>query len=90
MATQQPFMKVLVLGDTGRVGEHVAKQALNHGHSVTALIRNPEKLKSVPIHMTVIRGNVLDPESLSAAVDGQDALICAVGINSIGPTTPIQ
>jgi putative NADH-flavin reductase len=80
-------MKVLVLGATGEVGQHIVKQLLNRGHSVTALIRNPEKLKSVPTHMTVVRGDVLDWASLSAAVDGQDAVIYAVGTNSNGPTT---
>jgi|SRR5579863_1473450 len=80
-------MKVLVLGATGGVGQHVVKQLLSRGHNVTALIRNPEGLKSAPTNMKIIRGDVLDRRALSAAVDGQDAVIYAVGINSIGPTT---
>ena len=81
------FMNVLVLGATGGVGQHVVRYALSHGHKITALVRNPEKLKSAPTNIKSIQGDVLDRESLLKAVEGQDAVIYAVGTNSTGPTT---
>ncbi len=37
-------MKLLVLGASGRTGRLVVEQALAAGHTVTALVRSPEKL----------------------------------------------
>ena len=41
-------MKIAVLGATGPSGLQVVQEALERGHEVTAIVRNPEKLvKSV-------------------------------------------
>ena len=37
-------MNIIVFGATGTVGKQIIKQALEHGHSVTAFTRSPEKL----------------------------------------------
>lgn len=37
-------MKIAVLGATGQTGQHLVNQALQQGHSVTAVVRNPGKL----------------------------------------------
>src|SRR5205814_437893 len=37
-------MNLLVFGATGPTGQQVVKQALGHGHTVTAFVRNPETL----------------------------------------------
>ena len=37
-------MKVIIFGSTGATGQQVVKQALEHGHEVTAFARSPEKL----------------------------------------------
>lgn len=38
------FMKILLLGMTGRTGNEIAKLALQDKHQVTALVRTPEKI----------------------------------------------
>ena len=38
-------MKLAVIGATGPTGALVVSQALEKGHEVVALVRNPEKLK---------------------------------------------
>ena len=38
-------MKVVLLGATGFVGSALLKEALDRGHSVTAIVRDPEKLE---------------------------------------------
>ena len=37
-------MKIAVLGATGPSGLQVVQEALERGHEVTAIVRNPEKL----------------------------------------------
>jgi hypothetical protein len=38
-------MKVVLLGATGFVGSALLKEALDRGHKVTAIVREPEKLE---------------------------------------------
>lgn len=40
----RPRMKIAVLGATGQTGLYLVHQALQQGHTVTAVIRNPRKL----------------------------------------------
>lgn len=37
-------MKIVILGATGQTGQHLVNQALQQGHSVTAVVRNPGKM----------------------------------------------
>ena len=36
-------MKVALIGATGRIGSKITAELLKRGHSVTAIVRNPEK-----------------------------------------------
>jgi len=36
------FPKLVVLGASGKTGHQVVQQALKKGHSVTAVVRNPD------------------------------------------------
>ncbi|MEK3823503.1 MULTISPECIES: NAD(P)-dependent oxidoreductase [Paenibacillus] len=71
-------MQLLVLGATGRVGSHIVTLALQDGHHVTALVRNPEKINKRHDRLTVIQGNVLESEDLLRAIQGVDAVISAL------------
>jgi uncharacterized protein YbjT (DUF2867 family) len=82
-----PTMQVLILGATGGTGRELVKQALGHGHSVRAVARNPEKVKTVHPRLEVVQGDIGDPKSLTAALKGQDAVLCAVGVNELKPNT---
>ncbi len=53
-------MKLLIIGGTGGTGQQLIKQALEQGHNLTALVRNPQKVKIVHQNLRVIKGNVLD------------------------------
>ena len=39
-------MKLVILGATGPTGQHLVTQALEAGHEVTAIVRNPDKMKT--------------------------------------------
>ena len=74
-------MKLVVLGATGGTGRLVVEQALAAGHTVTALVRSPEKLTLRNPNFRVIVGQATDSSVLSRAFDGADAVISALGGN---------
>ena len=80
-------MKVLIIGATGSTGRILLEKALEQGHQVTALARNPSAVAPREYRPRVLGGNVLDPEALEAAVAGQDAVLSALGTRSTKPTT---
>jgi uncharacterized protein len=69
-------MKVVLLGATGFVGSAVLKEALDRGHSVTAIVRDPEKLEKRD-GLVPRTGDVYDTASLAVLIEGNDALISA-------------
>ena len=77
-------MKVAIFGSTGTIGLQLVNQALEHGHSVTVLVREPSKLKITHVNLKVIQGDVMDAASVEEAVTGQDAVLCSLGAGSKG------
>lgn len=71
-------LKILVYGASGKVGSQVVDEALNRGHRVTAVSRDPGKISRSHQHLTVVRGDVLEPASVAGLVSGQDVIIVSV------------
>ncbi len=76
-------MKVIIFGSTGNTGRQVVKQALEQGHDVTAFARSPEKVEHKHEKLQVIKGNVLDLPAVERAIEGQDVVICALGLSAV-------
>lgn len=73
-------MKFTVIGATGRTGRPLTEQALAAGHEVVALARTPLDLAALDApRLTVVQGDVLDPQDVSRAVDGADAVLLTLG-----------
>lgn len=72
-------MRILVIGATGGTGRQLLRQALDLGHEVTALVRKPNKLKIEHPRLRVAKGNVLNYASVESAMQGQNAVVCALG-----------
>lgn len=72
-------MNVLIIGATGPTGQQIVQQALAQGHEVTALVRSPEKFEMQHDHLHVIQGDVLNPDSLQAAMSDQQGVISSLG-----------
>jgi putative NADH-flavin reductase len=72
-------MKLLIIGGTGGTGKELIKQALEQGHILTALVRNPLKVKITHPSLRIIKGDVLDFDKVQEAVAGQDAVLSALG-----------
>jgi putative NADH-flavin reductase len=69
-------MKIALIGATGYVGAAILQEALNRGHEVTAIVRNPGKL---PAHakLHARKGDVYNEDDLARLVAGHDAVISA-------------
>jgi uncharacterized protein YbjT (DUF2867 family) len=74
-----PVTRLLIVGATGGTGRQLVDQALQRGYTVTALVRNPARLKVEHPQLTVVRGDVLDSATVEAAMLGQEAVLCALG-----------
>ena len=83
-------MKLAVFGATGKTGLEILKQALSQGHIVTAFVRDAARLPIENEHLTSIIGDVFDPVSVAQAVQGQDAIICALGAGSSLKKTTVR
>ena len=71
-------MRLFVLGATGRTGTEIIDLAQKRGHKVTAFVRSPQKLKPAPL-LTIVPGDPLRPETMTAALAGHDAVLSAIG-----------
>jgi uncharacterized protein len=76
-------MRVTVLGATGGVGRHLVAQALDRGHQVDAVVRDPGRaaLPASP-GLTVHQGDARDAASVAAAVTPASVVLGALGIAS--------
>ena len=73
-------MNLMLFGATGGTGAQVLGQALDAGHRVTAVVRDPGSLAQREHHaLTVLTGDVLDPGRWHTAVAGHDAVVSCLG-----------
>lgn len=82
--------RILIVGATGGTGRRLVAQALERGLWVTALVRNPSKLRLEHQRLTVVQGNVLDAGSIDTAMRGQEAVLSALGHQRYFYPTRIQ
>ena len=69
-------MRVFVTGGTGAIGGHAVPALVQHGHTVTALARTPEKAAALTAQgATPISVSLFDRPALTAAFAGHDAVI---------------
>jgi len=74
-------MTILVTGATGTVGRNVIEQLVKRGADVRALVRDPGKA-NFPPSVSVVRGDLLDVESMRSALAGVSTLFL---LNAVVP-----
>jgi putative NADH-flavin reductase len=72
-------MKLTVFGATGGIGQEIVRQALDSGHQVTAVVRDPARLTVTGAGLEVLRADLTDPQVLRPAVAGRDAVLSGLG-----------
>jgi putative NADH-flavin reductase len=71
--------RLLIVGATGGTGRELLVRALERGFEVTALVRNPSRLRLDHPHLTVVQGDILNHDSVETAMRGQEAVLSALG-----------
>ena len=71
-------LDIVVYGATGEVGSHVVREALDRGHWVTAVSRNPASVEVQHPNLAVVQGDLLDRASIFATVAGKDVVVLSV------------
>jgi putative NADH-flavin reductase len=71
-------MRCFILGATGKTGTQLLDLALQHGHSVTAFVRSPQKLPHDRAGLTVIQGSPADVDAMARAMTGHDVIFSAL------------
>jgi len=78
-------MKLVVLGATGSTGLEIVRQSIARGHSVTAFVRSPERLKPFRDRISIMQGDLLNSAELEKVINGHDAVV-----SGFGPRVPIS
>jgi putative NADH-flavin reductase len=70
-------MKIAIIGASGFVGAALTSEALERGHQVSAISRNPEKNKSDISGLNNVKADIFDKEQAVAALKDHDVVISA-------------
>jgi putative NADH-flavin reductase len=73
-------MKLLIFGATGGTGRLLVEQALEQGHAVTAFVRNPAAFDIKHKNLQVVKGDVLNADSVLQAMGNHETVISAIGM----------
>ncbi|KIL46848.1 NAD(P)-dependent oxidoreductase [Jeotgalibacillus campisalis] len=71
-------MKLALFGASGRVGRVIMENALQDGHDIQALVRDPEGIASHP-GMKKIKGDASNKKDVDEVIHGCDVVISALG-----------
>lgn len=69
-------MKVVLYGASGMIGSRILEELVRRGHTVTAVVRHPEKIKT-HARVKAIEGDITDTAGVTSTVQGMDAVISA-------------
>lgn len=71
-------LRILVYGATGKVGSLVVEEALQRGHLVTAVSRDPSRIEMQHENLSAVAGDLLDLQSVELLVEDKDIIIVSV------------
>ncbi|MGD0382538.1 MAG: NAD-dependent epimerase/dehydratase family protein [Thermoguttaceae bacterium] len=73
--------KVLVTGASGFIGQHLASALVARGDEVTCLVRKTSQIEGLNrLGVRLVVGDITEPEGLTAAVAGQEAVYHLAGL----------
>jgi len=83
-------MKIAIFGASGRTGILTVYQALDKGHQVTAFARQPSSVTIQHKNIRVVQGDILECDKVKQAIEGQEVVISALGVESRKPSTVLS
>jgi putative NADH-flavin reductase len=78
------MMKIALIGATGNAGSRILDELTRRGHTVTAIVRHPDKVPQKP-NVTARKGNADDVDALAKLLQGHDAVISSVHFTASDP-----
>jgi uncharacterized protein YbjT (DUF2867 family) len=82
---------VMVFGATGKTGQHIIRQSLGRGLTVTAVVRDPAKLATSHPNLKAVQADIGDTAAIDTALASRpDAVISALGIYQKEPGTALS
>lgn len=72
-------MNLALLGGTGRTGRLLIDQALERGHTLSVLARDPERVHRQHPRLSVVPGDARDADGYAELLQGADAVLSALG-----------
>ena len=69
--------KIVLIGASGFVGSAILNEVLSRDIKVTAVVRNPEKIKILNSNLTIIKADVSSASEVTEFSKGSDAVISA-------------
>jgi uncharacterized protein len=69
--------EIVLIGASGFVGSAILKEALDRGFKVIAVVRHPEKIKTVHKDLIVKRSDVSSADTVAEVCKGADSVISA-------------
>ncbi|HMH20346.1 MAG TPA: NAD(P)H-binding protein [Puia sp.] len=73
-------LNILIIGANGGTGKQAVTLALEAGHRVTAVLRNPANLTLTHPALEIVKGDIMHPETFEQYLDHKDAVISAIGV----------
>ena len=83
-AVSQESLNFVVYGASGRIGGKIVEIALDHGHSVVGVSRNPARLTFDHDNFSAVAGDITDPDSVRAITANADVVAISVVGNGEG------
>ncbi len=83
-------MNIIIFGASGRTGSALVERGLAKGHTITAFVRDPQKLLIKDERLKVIMGDAHSMTDVSNALSGQDAIISAMSSGTLESTTQLS
>ena len=74
-------MKIALIGASGLVGSAVLEEALNRGHEVTAIVREPQKIKLQSDKLTAVKADINNTEEAVALLQNHDVIVSAFSVS---------
>ncbi len=76
-------MKIALFGGTGPTGAHIIEEALRQGYELSVYTRSAAKLSAFDGKIEIVAGDLNNREAIKACIEGADAVISALGPNSL-------
>ncbi len=71
--------RIALFGASGKTGQQFLDQAIAKGYHVKALVRTPEKITLQSDQLSVIKGDVLDPDAVAKTIADTDLVVSLFG-----------